>query len=164
MTSSCARWTSTTTPRSPQRHEARERLEARIERPWAKTWSLREMTVQLRSRAPSERLEPLVALVDGQVAGVAHAVVPAARQHALLLGRAGRRPRPAPPRRRRRPARASWSSAPARTADAPILVGVQRARRAREDHPYVRFAERHGFTYANTEIRRVLDLPVAPSC
>jgi hypothetical protein len=32
----------------------------------------------------------------------------------------------------------------------------------REDHEYVRFARSHGFTYANTEIRRILDLPVDP--
>ena len=30
----------------------------------------------------------------------------------------------------------------------------------REDHPYRRFAERRGFTLANTEVHRVLDLPV----
>jgi GNAT superfamily N-acetyltransferase len=31
-----------------------------------------------------------------------------------------------------------------------------------DDHPYRRFAEKHGFVMANREIRRVLDLPVDP--
>lgn len=31
----------------------------------------------------------------------------------------------------------------------------------REDHPYRRFAERHGFALASTEVRRVLELPVS---
>lgn len=33
----------------------------------------------------------------------------------------------------------------------------------RDDHPYLRFAASHGFSVANLEIRRVLDLPVADS-
>jgi GNAT superfamily N-acetyltransferase len=32
---------------------------------------------------------------------------------------------------------------------------------AREDHPYRRFCERHGFSLANTEVRRHLAIPVA---
>lgn len=31
----------------------------------------------------------------------------------------------------------------------------------RDDHPYRRFAEKHGFSLANVEVRRVLELPVA---
>ena len=31
----------------------------------------------------------------------------------------------------------------------------------RDDHPYRRFAERHGFALASTEVRRVLELPIS---
>ena len=133
----------------------------RFQRPWAKLWSLRELTVQLRSESPSERLEPLVALVDGRVAGLAMLwfplldntqftwleieVDPALREHgagSALVERAIERTR-AEGRRT-------------------ILVETNVPDDAREDHPHVRFAEQHGFTYANTEIRRILELPVAP--
>ncbi len=33
----------------------------------------------------------------------------------------------------------------------------------REDHPYARFARKQGFTLANVEVHRVLDLPIETS-
>jgi GNAT superfamily N-acetyltransferase len=41
-----------------------------------------------------------------------------------------------------------------------ILVPSAYAFDRRDDHPYRRFAERRGFALANTEVHRVLDLPV----
>jgi len=41
-----------------------------------------------------------------------------------------------------------------------ILVPSAYAFGRRDDHPYRRFAERRGFALANTEVHRVLDLPV----
>jgi GNAT superfamily N-acetyltransferase len=133
----------------------------RHERPWAKVWSLREMTVQLRSPSSTERLEPYVAEVDGTVAGllllwfplldntgftwVEVDVDPALRGHGAggaLVERAVERTR----------------AEGRRTLLAEFSVPDDQ----RTDHPFVRFAEQRGFTYANTEIRRILDLPVDP--
>jgi GNAT superfamily N-acetyltransferase len=131
-------------------------------RPWAKMWSLREMTVQLRMPSTSERLEPYVAEVDGTVAGLMLLWFP-------LLDNTG----------------FTWLELEVDPAlrghgagSALVELAVERTRQEgrttvlaefnvpdddRTDHPFVRFAERHGFTYANTEIRRILDLPLDPS-
>ncbi len=128
-------------------------------RPWGKLWSLREMTVQVRTPSTSERLEPYVAEVDGTVAGllllwfplldntgftwVEIDVDPALRGRGAggaLVERAVERTR-----------------AEGRTT---LLAEFSVPDDQRTDHPFVQFAERRGFAYANTEIRRILDLPV----
>ncbi|GAB3434866.1 GNAT family N-acetyltransferase [Phycicoccus ginsengisoli] len=134
----------------------------RHERPWAKTWSVREMAVQLRSDSTVERLEPYVALVDGQVVGMALLWFPLLDNTQFTWGEVDVDPR--------------WRGHGAGTALAEriaertraegrrtVLVEVNVPDGRRGDHPYVRFAERHGYSYANTEVRRILDLPLDPT-
>jgi GNAT superfamily N-acetyltransferase len=133
----------------------------RHQRPWGKTWSLREMTVQLRTESTVERLEPLVALVDGRVAGLALLWFPLLDNTQFTWAEID----VDPGLRRRGAGSALMEQVVARTRDEgrrTILVETHVPDDARDDHPHVRFAERHGFTYANTEIRRILDLPVDP--
>jgi GNAT superfamily N-acetyltransferase len=134
----------------------------RHERPWAKVWSLRELTVQLRSESTIERLEPLVALVDGEVAGLCLLWFPLLDNTSFTWAEVD-----VDPRLRGRGAGSALvdrmverTTAEGRTT---VLVETNVPDDHRTDHPYVRFAERHGFTYANTEIRRILDLPVDPA-
>jgi GNAT superfamily N-acetyltransferase len=42
-----------------------------------------------------------------------------------------------------------------------VLVEAGIPTSEREEHPYARFARRHGFRQANVEVHRVLDLPIA---
>jgi GNAT superfamily N-acetyltransferase len=133
----------------------------RHQRPWAKVWSLREMTVQLRSEGPSERLEPWVALVDGRIAGIALLWFPLLDNTHFTWAEL----EVDPALRRRGAGGALIEQLVERTrADGrrTVLVETNVPDDTRSDHPNVRFAERHGFTYANTEIRRILELPVAP--
>ncbi|NNM46276.1 GNAT family N-acetyltransferase [Knoellia koreensis] len=135
---------------------------ALLGRPWGKVPSLREFTIDMRKPSSSERLEPYVAVLEGQVAGLLlmwfplhdntkftwfdlH-VDPLLRQRGVgsaLAEKAVERTR-----------------ADGRTT---ALVEFHVPDDNREDHEYARFARRHGFTYANTEIRRILDLPVDPA-
>lgn len=131
-------------------------------RPWGKTASVREFTVDLRRPHSSERLESWVGLLDGQVVGLAMLwfplldntrftwfdlqVHPDARRHGVgsaLLDQV-----------------LESSRAAGRSS---VLAEFSVPDDDREDHGYVRFARRHGFTYVNTEIRRILDLPVDPA-
>ena len=141
-------------------HEATN-ASKRHERPWGKTWSLREMTVQLRTESSTERLEPIVALVDGQVAGLALLWFPLLDNTRFTWAEID----VDPALRGRGAGSALMEQVVDRTraeGRRTVLVEFNVPDDARDDHPYVRFAQRHGFTYANTEIRRILDLPVDP--
>lgn len=132
------------------------------ERPWAKRLSLRELTVDLRTPSTVERLEPWVALVDGEVAGLALQWFPLLDNTRFCWGEVDVHPR----LRRRGAGGALVERVVDRTREAgrtTVLLETHVPDDARSDHPHVRFAERHGFTWANTEIRRVLDLPVDPA-
>ena len=138
-------------------HEA-SNASKRYQRPWAKTWSLREMTVQLRRESTVERLEPLVALVDGKLAGLALLWFPLLDNTKFTWAELD----VDPALRRRGAGSALLERMVERTREEgrrTVLVETHVPDEAREGHPHVRFAERHGFTYANTEIRRILDLP-----
>ena len=133
----------------------------KYQRPWGKTWSLREMTVQLRSESSVERLEPIVALVDGQVAGLALLWFPLLDNTSFTWLEID----VDPALRGRGAGSALVERSVERTREEgrrTVLVETNVPDDHRDGHPYARFAERHGFTYANTEIRRVLDLPVDP--
>lgn len=131
------------------------------QRPWAKTWSLREMTVQLRSENTVERLEPIVALVDGRVAGLALLWFPLLDNTHFTWVEIDVDPE----LRNRGAGSALLDRVVERTREEgrrTVLMETNVPDDARDGHPYARFAERHGFTYANTEIRRILDLPIDP--
>lgn len=135
---------------------------ARHERPWAKTWSVREMAVQLKSENSVERLEPYVALVDGQVAGMALLWFPLLDNTHFTWAEVD-----VDPAWRRRGAGTALAERLAESTAAAgrrtLLVEVNVPGHERDDHPYVRFAQRHGYSYANTEVRRILDLPLDPA-
>ena len=131
-------------------------------RPWAKRLSLRELTVDLRNPSTVERLEPWVALVDGEVAGLALQWFPLLDNTRFCWVEVDVHPRLR--------GRGAGSALVERVVDrtredgrTTVLVETHVPDDARTGHPYVRFAERHGFTRANTEIRRILELPVAPA-
>ena len=133
----------------------------KYQRPWGKTWSLREMTVVLRSESTVERLEPIVALVDGRVAGLVLLWFPLLDNTQFTWAELDIDPE----LRHRGAGSALIERAIERTraeGRRTVLVETNVPDDAREGHPYARFAERHGFTYANTEIRRILDLPLDP--
>ena len=139
-----------------------EILEAAVrhERPDAPPWTLREAAVEFRRPVTGERLNGWAAWEGDRMVGGAWAcdflldntdkswmqvcVAPDDRGRgvgsALADFLAGRNAR------ERRPVMIAESAYP---LDAPA------------DHPYRRFAERHGFALASTEVRRVLELPVA---
>ena len=141
-------------------HEATN-ASKKFQRPWGKTWSLREMTVQLRTESTVERLEPIVALVDGRVAGLALLWFPLLDNTTFTWAELDVDPE----LRGRGAGSALIERVLHRTREEgrrTVLVEANVPDDAREGHPYARFAERHGFTYANTEIRRVLDVPIDP--
>jgi GNAT superfamily N-acetyltransferase len=141
-------------------HEA-SNASKRYQRPWGKRWSLREMTVHLRSESSSERLEPWVALVDGRVAGIALLWFPLLDNTQFTWAEL----EVDPALRRRGAGGALIERVVERTREEgrrTVLDETNVPDDARADHPHARFAEQHGFTYANTEIRRILELPVAP--
>ena len=133
----------------------------RHQRPWAKTWSVREMAVQLRSENSVERLEPYVALVDGHVAGMALLWFPLLDNTQFTWAEVD-----VDPAWRRRGAGTALAERVAErtaaTGRRTVLVEVNVPDGERENHSYVRFAQRHGYSYANTEVRRILDLPLDP--
>ena len=132
------------------------------ERPWAKRMSLRELTVDLRSPSTIERLEPWVALVDGEVAGLALQWFPLLDNTRFTWVEVD----VDPALRGRGAGGALVERLVERTREegrTTVLVESHVPDDSREDHHHVRFAEAHGFAWANTEIRRLLDLPLDPA-
>ena len=130
-------------------------------RPWATVSSLREFTVDLRKPSSSERLEPYIGLVDGQVAGLLMMWFPLLDNTKFTWFEVHVDPQ----LRRRGVGGALVEKAVERTRDegrSTALVEFHVPDDDREDHEFVRFATSHGFSYANTEIRRILSLPVDP--
>jgi GNAT superfamily N-acetyltransferase len=134
-------------------------LTERAGRPPATFYGEEELLTSFREGDPEERAEPFGAYVDGELVGTGMAFVPlldnldklyftvgvlpehrgrgygdALVEHALGLARA-----------ESRSALVGWSHLP--------VEGYER-------HPHHRFATRHDFTLANTEVRRLLELPV----
>ncbi|MEP6855453.1 MAG: GNAT family N-acetyltransferase [Pedococcus sp.] len=132
------------------------------ERPWAQLMSLRELLVDLRSPNTMERIEPWVALVDGEVAGLGILWFPLLDNTRLTWGEVDVDPR----LRHRGAGSALLRRLVERTREEgrkTVLVESHVPDGARDDHPHVRFAERHGFAWANTEICRLLDVPLDPA-
>lgn len=131
----------------------------RYERPFATIWGLDEMRIELTEEDPSERKDCVVAVDGDEVvgAGVAFSATNDNTHLSWLM------PWVEPHRRGRGIGSAVLAE----------LIAICRADHRtdlvmetsypfdrREDHPYRRFAEKNGFTLANTEIRRVRTLPV----
>jgi RimJ/RimL family protein N-acetyltransferase len=131
----------------------------RFERPYAANWTLDELRIELTDDDPMERKDAVVALDGDEVvgAGIAFSATRDNLHVSWLM------PWVEPQRRRRGIGAAvlaelvSICRADHRT-DLVMETAYPFARRA--DHPYRRFAEKHGFRLANTEVRRVRTLPV----
>jgi GNAT superfamily N-acetyltransferase len=133
-----------------------------FERPFSTSWSLRELQVLLRSESKAERWEAWGAFEGDEMVGAGVALLPVVdnRHLAYLI------PNVEPERRRAGIGGALLEEmADAVTAEGRRDLVMESAYpfERREDHPYRRFAEKHGFRIANTEIRRILDLPVPTS-
>lgn len=131
-----------------------------FQRPHAQQQSLREFRVELRRTDPGARTEVFGAFDEGELVGAALAYLPLLDNTDLMWFMAF-----VEPERRRAGigselvehcvARAGELERHTLAADAFYPVAD------REAHPYRRFAERHGFTLASTEVVRELELPVA---
>lgn len=130
-----------------------------FERPWATSWSLREMLAQFRGADAALRWVPIGAYDGEELVGAGTIVLPLQDNLDKAYGNVF-----VEPARR------------GRGIGSALVEGIVEQLRAegrslfvvdagipgdrREDHPYARFAARHGFTLANVEVHRVLDLPV----
>ncbi|HSE08570.1 MAG TPA: GNAT family N-acetyltransferase [Nocardioidaceae bacterium] len=130
-----------------------------FERPWATFWSLEELSVQ--ARTPDETLRWILtgAFEDEQMVGTGLLQLPLLDNTDKVYGGIW-----VDPARRRRgigSALVENSVELMRTEGRTLLLvesGIPGEER--EDHPYARFAFDHGFTMANVEVHRVLDLPL----
>ena len=139
-------------------------LEAALghERPFAPPWPLRELAVDLRNPPPGERMGAWAAWDGAVVVGMAwvwESLIDNTDKCWLQVC--------VDPRHRGRgvgSALAEQMVARCAEAGRPVLLTESAyPARAAADHAYRRFAERHGFRLASTEVHRVLDLPVAPA-
>jgi GNAT superfamily N-acetyltransferase len=139
-------------------HEIGEAAE-RFERPFASTWSLDEMRIELTEDDPSERKDAVVALDGDEVvgAGIADSALTDNRHLSWLM------PWVEPQLRRRGIGSAVLAELVSLCRDdnrTDLVMETAYPFERRDDHPYRRFAEKNGFRLANTDIRRVRTLPV----
>jgi GNAT superfamily N-acetyltransferase len=131
----------------------------RHERPYATPWSLQEERALYRAEDPAERRE-LWAVGDARgVTGVVLIELPLLDNTDMVWAEVHVDPDAAG----RGFGSALVDLVIRRSTEegrSTVLVPSAYAFERREDHPYRRFAERHGFALANTEMHRVLDLPV----
>jgi RimJ/RimL family protein N-acetyltransferase len=131
----------------------------RHERPYATPWSLQEERALYRAEDPAERRE-VWAVGDGRrVTGVVVIELPLLDNTDMVWAEVHVDPEATG----RGFGSALVDLVVRRTKEerrSAILVPSAYAFDRRSDHPYRRFAERHGFALANTEVHRVLDLPV----
>jgi GNAT superfamily N-acetyltransferase len=130
-----------------------------FQRPDAPVWSQHELQVALSRADGAERLTAYAAFDDENLQAAAMIAVPLVDN----LDKANLYVWVAPSRRRQGVGGAllehlvSASVGEGRTT---MLAESWLPQDARADHPYRRFADKHGFALANTEIRRTLALPV----
>jgi GNAT superfamily N-acetyltransferase len=131
----------------------------RHERPYATPWSLQEERALYRAEDPAERRE-VWAVGDGRrVTGVVVIELPLLDNTDMVWAEVHVDPEVTG----RGFGSALVDLVVRRTKEegrSTILVPSVYAFDRRDDHPYRRFAERRGFALANTEVHRVLDLPV----
>jgi GNAT superfamily N-acetyltransferase len=133
----------------------------RFGRPLAATWSLEEARVEFTEPDPAERVDAVVAVDGGRLvgAGAAWSSVNDNLHLSYVM------PWVPPPLRRRGIGSAVLSELIALCRNdnrTDLVMETAYPEDQQDDHPYRRFAEKHGFVLANREIRRVLDLPVDP--
>lgn len=129
------------------------------QRPWSPMWSYDEAAIHFRRRVPGERLDALAAFDGEEMVGAAMVELPLHDN----LDKAWGSVFVEPGLRRRGIGGALVEEvlARARAERRSVFLadtGVPGA--DMESHPYYRFAVKHGFTLANVEVHRQLDLPV----
>lgn len=129
------------------------------QRPWATQWSFEEMLVQFRDDDGAMRWLPTGAFEGEEMVGAGLMVLPLLDNTEKVYGGVFVEP-----------------GLRNRGIGSTVLMQIVEAMRgagrttllvesgipgsARDDHPYARFARRHGFRMANVEVHRVLDLPL----
>jgi GNAT superfamily N-acetyltransferase len=134
----------------------------RFERPGMPMWSEHEAAVMFRRPEPQEQWTAYAAFDGEEMVGIGFLVLPFAdNTNMSWIGVAV-----APEQRRRGIGSALVDHFVKLTADAGrdvVLADSSIDFARRDDHPYRRFAEKHGFALANVEIRRILELPIPES-
>jgi GNAT superfamily N-acetyltransferase len=141
-------------------HEVNERALA-FERPHHSGWSVQEARPEFRRQDPTERGEAWAAYDSGTLVGSASMWFPLLDNLTKCWGAVG----VDPGHRGRGVGSALVAQMVTRArAEGRELLVVESAYplERRQDHPYRRFAEAHGFTVALDEIGRILPLPVDP--
>ncbi len=131
----------------------------RHQRPYATPWSLQEERALYRAEDPAERREVWAVGDECGVTGVVVIELPLLDNTDMVWAEVHVDPAVVG----RGFGSALVDLVVRRTKDegrGTILVPSAYAFDRRDDHPYRRFAERRGFALANTEVHRVLDLPV----
>jgi GNAT superfamily N-acetyltransferase len=133
-----------------------------FERPWASQWSFEEMTVAVRMHDEAMRWM-LVGAFDGEeMVGAGFLQLPQLDNTDKVYG--GVFVEPVLRGRGIGSALVEHAVATLRVEGRSVLImesGIPGSER--EDHPYARFAFKHGFSLANVEVHRVLDLPLDTS-
>jgi GNAT superfamily N-acetyltransferase len=132
----------------------------RFERPYAAVWSLEEASVVFTDSDPGERIDAVIAVDGDEIVGAGAAFSGVTDNlHVSFVS-----PWVHPDRRRRGIGSAVLAELVAlcrKDGRTDLVMESAYPFERERDHPYRRFAEKHGFVLANRDIVRVLDLPVA---
>jgi GNAT superfamily N-acetyltransferase len=129
------------------------------QRPWATQWSFEEMRIRVRPDDGSERWLLTGAFDGEQMIGAGLMVLPLLDNTDMVYAGVYVEPQ----LRRRGIGSGVMEHLVAATraeGRSVLLVDAGLPGDERADHPYARFARKHGFTMANVEVHRVLDLPL----
>lgn len=141
-------------------HEVSQTAET-FERPWATTWTFDEMVLQVRAEDEAMRWTMLGAYDGDDMVGGAALMIPQLDNLDKVYGVVVVHPAH---RRRGVGGRIVEEVVALMRSEgrSTLLVESGLPGEDRVDHPYARFARKHGFTMANVEVHRVLDLPLDP--
>ena len=129
------------------------------ERPWENMWSLEEVRSRFQHKSSSHWMELYCAFDDGRVVGGGFAEFPLLDNTDKVYAHVSVEP----DLHRRGIGTAVVEHLVARCRQegrSAVIGGTSYPFDQREDHPYRLFAEKNGFALANTEVIRVLRLPV----
>lgn len=132
------------------------------QRPWALSWSFPEMLVAFRAEDDAMRRFPVAAFDGDEMVGTAMLMLPLQDNTEKVYSGIF-----VAPEYRNRGIGTTLVDHIAETMRAAgrttLLTEAGIPGTEREDHPYARFARKNGFTMANVEVHRVLELPIETS-